>query len=118
MKRSTKFALVAVAALGVAAVAVPVVAQQGQMQHDSMMDGGMGMMGQHGGMMGGAMGMMAGGKSYAMATFEFLRGRRAGCARTIRGALARAWRWRVAWWCVGRRAAGGGGMRRSGGREF
>ena len=63
MKRSTKFALAAVAALGVAAVAVPVVAQQGQMQHDGMMDGGMGMMGQHGGMMGG-------GQSYAMATFD------------------------------------------------
>mgnify|MGYP003403896258 FL=1 len=57
MKRSTKFALAAVAALGVAAVAVPVVAQQGQMQHDGMM------MGQHGGMMGG-------GQSYAMATFD------------------------------------------------
>lgn len=41
MKRSTKFALATVAALGVAAVAVPVVAQQGQMQHDGMMDGGM-----------------------------------------------------------------------------
>lgn len=64
MKRSTKIALAAVAALGVAAVAVPVVAQQGQMQHDGMM------MGQHGGMMGGAMGMMAGGQSYAMATFD------------------------------------------------
>ena len=70
MKRSTKFALATVAALGVAAVAVPVVAQQGQMQHDGMMDGGMEMMGQHGGMMGGAMGMMAGGQSYAMATFD------------------------------------------------
>ena len=34
MKRSTKFALATVAALGVAAVAVPVVAQQGQVQHD------------------------------------------------------------------------------------
>lgn len=64
MKRSTKFALAAAAALSVAAVAVPVVAQQGQMQHDGMM------MGQHGGMMGGAMGMMAGGQSYAMATFD------------------------------------------------
>ena len=63
MKRSTKFALAAFAALGVATVAVPVVAQQGQMQHDGMMDGGMGMMGQHGGMMGG-------GQSYAMATFD------------------------------------------------
>ncbi len=63
MNRSTKFALAAVAALGVAAVAVPVVAQQGQMQHG-------GMMGQHGGMMGGSMGMMGGGHSYAMATFD------------------------------------------------
>lgn len=70
MKRSTKFALATVAALGVAAVAVPVVALQGQMHHDGMMDGSMGMMGQHGGMMGGAMGMMAGGQSYAMATFD------------------------------------------------
>ena len=70
MKRSTKFALATVAALGLAAVAVPVVAQQGQMQNDGMMDGSMGMMGQHGGMMGGAMGMMAGGQSYAMATFD------------------------------------------------
>src|SRR3989338_8642974 len=60
MKRSTKFALAAVAALGVAAVAVPVVAQQGQMQHDGMMDRSMGMMGQHGGMMGGAEEMTAG----------------------------------------------------------
>ena len=63
MKRSTKFALATVAALGVAAVAVPVVAQQGQMQHDGMMDGSMGMMGQHGGMMGGSAmggGMMGG----------------------------------------------------------
>ena len=41
MKRSTKFALATVAALGVAAVAVPVVAQQGQMQHDGMMGGAM-----------------------------------------------------------------------------
>ena len=70
MKRSTKFALATVAALGVAAVAVPVVAQQGQMQHDDMMMGGMGMMGQHGGMMGGAMGMMGGRQTYAMATFD------------------------------------------------
>jgi len=77
MKRSTKFALATVAALGVAAVAVPVVAQQGQMQHDGMMDGGMGMMGQHGGMMGGAMGMMAGGQSYAMATVRYQQRRHA-----------------------------------------
>jgi hypothetical protein len=37
MKRSTKFVLAAVAALGVAAVAVPVIAQQ--MQHGGMMGG-------------------------------------------------------------------------------
>ena len=70
MKRSTKFALATVAVLGVAAVAVPVVAQQGQMLNGGMMEGGMGMMGHHGGMMGGAMGMMGGGQSYAMATFD------------------------------------------------
>jgi len=71
MKRSTKFALAAVASLGLAAVAVPVIAQQGQMQHGEMMSGGMGMMGGHDGMMGGAMGMMmGGGGSYAMATFD------------------------------------------------
>lgn len=87
MKRSTKFAFATVAALGVAAVAVPLVAQQAQMQleggiglmghHGGMMEGGMGMMGRHGGMMGGgmgmmggAMGMMGGGQSYAMATFD------------------------------------------------
>ncbi|WP_019956936.1 EF-hand domain-containing protein [Yoonia vestfoldensis] len=63
MKRPTKFALAAVASLGLAAVAVPVIAQQGQMQHGGMMDGGMGNMGHHGGMMGGA-------QSYAMATFD------------------------------------------------
>jgi hypothetical protein len=57
MKRSTKFAFVAVATLGLGAVAVPVIAQQTHMQH--------------GGMMGGAMGMMMGGAgSYAMATFD------------------------------------------------
>ena len=78
MKRSTKFVLAAVAALGVAAVAVPVIAQQAQMQHDGMMGDGMGMMGGHhemmgGGMMGagmGMMGMMGGAQSYAMATFD------------------------------------------------
>lgn len=63
MKRSTKFVLAAVAALGVAAVAVPVIAQQAQMQHGGMMGDGMGMMGGHDGMMGGA-------QSYAMATFD------------------------------------------------
>ena len=45
MKRSTKFVLAAVAALGVAAVAVPVIAQQTQMQPDGIMGEGMGMMG-------------------------------------------------------------------------
>ncbi len=66
MKRSTKFVLAAVAALGVAAVAVPVIAQQAQMRHGGMMDDGMGMMG--GGME--MMGMMGGAQSYAMATFD------------------------------------------------
>lgn len=73
MKRSTKFVLAAVAALGVAAVAVPVIAQQAQMQHGGMMGDGMGMMGGHDGMMGGGMGMMGmmgGAQSYAMATFD------------------------------------------------
>jgi len=51
MKRTTKFALAAAATLGLAPVAVPVIAQQNQMQHGGMMGGGMGMsMGQ--GMMG------------------------------------------------------------------
>ena len=69
MKRSTKFVLAAVAALGVAAVAVPVIAQQ--MQHGGMMGDGMGMMGgQHEMMGGGMMGMMGGAQSYAMATFD------------------------------------------------
>lgn len=66
MKRSTKFALAAVAALGLAFAAVPVIAQQGQMQPGDMMGGDMGMMGHHGGMMG----MMGGGQSYAKATFD------------------------------------------------
>ena len=73
MKRSTKFVLAAVAALGVAAVAVPVIAQQAQMQHGGMMGDGMGMMGSHDGMMGGGMGMMGmmgGAQSYAMTTFD------------------------------------------------
>ena len=61
MKRSTLLALGAVATLGLAAVAVPVIAQQS----------GMGMMGGHDGMMGGGMGMMMGGAhGYAMATFD------------------------------------------------
>ena len=79
MKRSTKLTLSIVAALGLAAVAVPVIAQQAQMQNGGMMGDGMGMMRGHGGtrdaghhgMMGGGMGMMMGGhQSYAMATFD------------------------------------------------
>lgn len=70
MKRLTKLALAAVATLGLAAVAVPAIAQQGQFQHGGMMDRGMGMMGHHSGMMGGGMGMMGGAQSYAMATFD------------------------------------------------
>ena len=70
MNRSTKFTLAAVAVLGLAVVAVPVVAQQTQM-HGGMMGGGMGMMGGHDGMMGGGIGMMMGGaQSYAMAKFD------------------------------------------------
>jgi len=77
MKRSTKLTLSVVVALGLAAVAVPVIAQQAQMQHGGMTGYGMGMMRGHGGMrdaghhgmMGGGMGMMMGGhQSYAMAT--------------------------------------------------
>ena len=70
MKRSTKFALAAVAALGVTAVAVPVIAQQAQMQHGGTMGDGMGTMGGHDGMMGGGMGMMGGAQSHAMAAFD------------------------------------------------
>ncbi len=71
MKRSTKLALAGVAALGLAAVTVPVIAQQTQMPYGGMMGGGMGMMRGHDGMMGGGMGMMMGGaQSYAMATFD------------------------------------------------
>lgn len=71
MKRSTKFALSAVAALGLAAVAVPVIAQQTQMQHGGMMGGRMEMMGEHHGMMESGMGMMPGGAAnYAMTAFD------------------------------------------------
>jgi Ca2+-binding EF-hand superfamily protein len=71
MKRSTKFALSAVAALGLAAVAVPVIAQQTEMQHGGMMGGRMGMMGGHHGMMGSGMGMMPGGAAtHAMTAFD------------------------------------------------
>ena len=72
MKRSTKLTLAAVAALGLAAVAVPVVAQQEQMRHGGIASHGMGMMdGSHHGMMGGGMGMMMGGApTYAMTAFD------------------------------------------------
>lgn len=73
MKRSTKLALAAVATLGLAAVSVPVIAQQTQMQLGQMMGAGMGMTGVHHDTMGGhgGMGMMMGGaQSYAMATFD------------------------------------------------
>lgn len=73
MRRSKNFALLAVATLGLAAVAVPVVAQQTQMEPGQMMGGGIGMMGDHDGMMGGHGGMgmmMVGGQNYAMATFD------------------------------------------------
>lgn len=64
MKRSTKLTLAAVATLGLAAVAMPVIAQETQMHHSGMRAGGMGMM-------GGRMGMMMGGaQSNAMATFD------------------------------------------------
>ena len=64
MKRYAKLALAAVAILGLAAVAVPAIAQQGQMKHGGMMGG-------HDGMMGGGMGMMMGGaQHHAMATFD------------------------------------------------
>jgi EF hand len=70
MRRTTKLALAAVASLGLAAVAMPVIAQQTQMPPDDMMGGGMGMMGGHDDMMGHAMGMMGSAQSYAMATFD------------------------------------------------
>ena len=70
MKRSTKFVLAAVAIIGVAGLAVPVIAQQAQ--HGGMMEDGM--MGGHRGKMGGGMGkmggMMGGGQSHAMAAFD------------------------------------------------
>ena len=66
MRHSKNFAVAAVATLCLTAVAVPVVAQQTQMQPGQMMGGGIGMMGDHGGM---GM-MMGGGQNYAMATFD------------------------------------------------
>ncbi len=66
MNRSTKFALAAVAALGLAAITAPVVAQPGA--HDMGRHGGPGMMDT---MMGGAMGMMMGGSQrHAMTMFD------------------------------------------------
>ena len=67
MKRATLLALAAAATLGLAAVSVPAVAQQAQMQNGGMLGGGMDMMG---GMMSGGMGMMGGAQSYAMANFD------------------------------------------------
>ena len=61
MQRSTLFGFAAAAALGLAAVAVPVIAQQAPRPGGAMM----GMMG--GGMMGG---MMGAAQSYAMANFD------------------------------------------------
>ncbi|MEH6831214.1 MAG: EF-hand domain-containing protein [Sulfitobacter sp.] len=66
MRHSKNFALLAVATLGLAAVAVSAVAQQTQMEPGQMM-------GDHDGMMGGHSGMgmmMGGGQNYAMATFD------------------------------------------------
>lgn len=98
MNRSTKFVLAAVAALGLAAVAVPVIAQQTQMGHGAMsgegmmqgsghmggghMGGGhgkghgagkMGMQGDHDDMgqgMGGGMGMMRGASAAVIERFD------------------------------------------------
>ncbi|MDZ4094037.1 MAG: calcium-binding protein [Paracoccaceae bacterium] len=77
MKRSTKFALAAVATLGFSAVAVPVIAHQTQQamgQQAMGQHGGAGMtegmMGGHDGMMGGGMGMMGGALGYAVTAFD------------------------------------------------
>ncbi len=75
MKPTTKLTLSVVAALGLAAAAVPVIAQQmqpgGQMQQGGMMGDGMGMMRGHGAMMGGmGMMMMGGAHNPAMAAFD------------------------------------------------
>lgn len=71
MNLSAKLTLSVVAALGLAAATVPVIAQQAQTQYGGMMGDGMGMMRGHGGMMGGGMGMMMGGaQNYAMVTFD------------------------------------------------
>ena len=55
MKLSTKSACAAVAALGLAAFAVPVMAQQAQVQHDHKPGDPIGMMGDQGGMMASMM---------------------------------------------------------------
>ena len=68
MKRSTKLTLSVVAALGLAAVGVPVIAQQAQIHYGGMICDDIGMKCGHGGMrdaghhdmMGSAMGMMGG----------------------------------------------------------
>jgi Ca2+-binding EF-hand superfamily protein len=70
MKRSIKFAHAAVVAVGLAAVAAPVMAHQAQTQHGDKPDGAMNMMGGHDGMMG-MMGMMMGNAMRgAMANFD------------------------------------------------
>ena len=76
MKNTRNVILAAVAALGFAVVALPVAAQQTQMQQgtmmgdrEGMMDTNMDMMNDHGGMMG--MGkMMGGADTYAMTKFD------------------------------------------------
>ena len=76
MKNTKSVVLAAIAALGVAVVALPVAAQQTQMKpgtmmgdRESTMGANMDMMNDHGGMMG--MGMMMGGAdTYAMAQFD------------------------------------------------
>ncbi|PKP85744.1 MAG: calcium-binding protein [Alphaproteobacteria bacterium HGW-Alphaproteobacteria-2] len=68
MKRSTKFALAAVASLGLAAVAAPVIAQQMQQGMGQQGMGQQGGAGMAGGMMGG--GMMMGSGVNVMATFD------------------------------------------------
>ncbi|MGO4909855.1 calcium-binding protein [Pseudorhodobacter sp. W20_MBD10_FR17] len=71
MKRTTKFILAAVAALGVASVAVPVIAQQTQMQYGRVMGGHGGTADHDGAGDHGGMGVMMGAaQSHAMATFD------------------------------------------------
>lgn len=70
MKRSKRFALAAVASLGLAAIAVPVVADQAQFRRDGNWGAGMGMMGAGMGMMGGGAGMMGGAMGYDLAALD------------------------------------------------